>query len=100
MVGVLGFGVWDLGLGFGIWGLGFGVWGLGVGGWGVGCTGALQYESYLRLIHSCITPLKAQGPSRTCNESIKEVEEGCGVWGVLKRVHGSGFRVQGSGCGV
>jgi len=24
--------------------------------------------SYLRLIHSCITQLKAQGPSRTCNE--------------------------------
>jgi len=28
--------------------------------------------SYLRRIHSCITPLEAQGPSRTCNES-KEV---------------------------
>jgi len=25
--------------------------------------------SYLRLIDSCITQLKAQGPSRTCNES-------------------------------
>ena len=31
--------------------------------------------SYLRLIDSCITQLKAQGPSRTCNES-KEEEEG------------------------
>ena len=31
--------------------------------------------SYLRLIDSCITHLKAQGPSRTCNES-KEEEEG------------------------
>jgi len=27
---------------------------------------------YLRLIDSCITPLKAQGPSRTCNESKEE----------------------------
>ena len=31
--------------------------------------------SYLRLIDSCITQLKAQGPSGTCNES-KEEEEG------------------------
>jgi len=31
--------------------------------------------SYLRLIDFCITQLKAQGPSRTCNES-KEEEEG------------------------
>ena len=33
-------------------------------GWCVG--------SYLRLIDSCITQLKAQGPSRTCNESKEE----------------------------
>jgi len=33
--------------------------------------------SYLRLIDSCITQLKAQGPSRTCNESKEE--EGWGV---------------------
>jgi hypothetical protein len=32
--------------------------------------------SYLRLIDSCITQLKAQGPSRTSNES--EEEEGGG----------------------
>jgi len=32
-------------------------------------------SSYLRLIDSCITQLKARGPSRTCNES-KEEEEG------------------------
>ena len=32
----------------------------------------LQVGSCLRLIDSCITQLKAQGPSRTCNES-KEV---------------------------
>jgi len=31
-------------------------------------------SSYLRLIDFCITQLKAQGPSRTCNES-KEAEE-------------------------
>ena len=28
--------------------------------------------SYLRLIDSCITQLKAQGPSRTCNDSKEE----------------------------
>ena len=28
--------------------------------------------SYLRLIDSCITQLKAQGPSRTCNESEEQ----------------------------
>jgi len=38
------------------------------------CCGA-EAGSYLRLIDSCITQLKAQGPSRTCNES-KEEEEG------------------------
>jgi len=31
--------------------------------------------SFLRLIDSCITQLKAQGPSRTCNESKEEEEE-------------------------
>ena len=30
--------------------------------------------SYLRLIDSCVTQLKAQGPSRTCNESKEEEE--------------------------
>ena len=29
-------------------------------------------EAYLRLIDICITQLKAQGPSRTCNESKEE----------------------------
>ena len=33
--------------------------------------------AYLRLIDSCITQLKAQGHSRTCNES-KEVDLGAG----------------------
>ena len=39
--------------------------------------------SHLRLIDSCITQLKAQGPSRTCNESKEEEEEeglGCMVY--------------------
>ena len=31
--------------------------------------------SYLRHIDSCITQLKAQGPSRTCNESKEEEED-------------------------
>jgi len=31
--------------------------------------------SYLRLIDSCITQLKAQGPSMTCNESNEEGTE-------------------------
>ena len=31
--------------------------------------------SYLRLIDFCITQLKAQGPSRTCNESKEEEED-------------------------
>ena len=31
--------------------------------------------SYLRLIDSCFTQIKAQGPSRTCHESKDEEEE-------------------------
>ena len=38
----------------------------------------LEAGSYLRLIDSCITQLKAQGPSRTFNESKEEEEEDCG----------------------
>ena len=37
------------------------------------CSGS-EAGSYLRLIDSCITQLKAQGPSRTCNESQEEEE--------------------------
>ena len=37
-----------------------------------GEAGRPQPGSYLRLIDSCITQLKAQGPSRTCNESKEE----------------------------
>jgi len=40
--------------------------------------GILEAGSYLRLIHSCITQLKAQGPSRTCNESKEEEEKDSG----------------------
>ena len=39
------------------------------------CSGS-EAGSYLRLMDSCITQLKAQGPSRTCNESKEEGEEG------------------------
>ena len=35
--------------------------------------------SYLRLIDSCTTQLKAQGHSRTCNESNEEEVEGLQV---------------------
>ena len=38
------------------------------------CCGT-EAGSYLRLIDSCITQLKAQGPSRTCNQSKEEEEE-------------------------
>ena len=38
------------------------------------CSGS-EAGSYLRRIDSCITQLKAQGPSRTCNESNTEEEE-------------------------
>ena len=33
------------------------------------------HGTYLRLIDSCITQRKAQGPCRTCNESKEEEEE-------------------------
>ena len=38
------------------------------------CCGT-ETGSYLRLIYSCITQRKAQGPSETCNESKDEEEE-------------------------
>jgi len=37
------------------------------------CSGS-EAGSYLRLVDSCITQRKAQGPSRTCNESKEEEE--------------------------
>jgi len=39
------------------------------------CVVVTEAGSYLRLIDFCITQLKAQGPSRTCNESTEEEEE-------------------------
>ena len=38
------------------------------------CSAPAEAGSYLRLIDSCVTHLKAQGPSRTCNESKEEEE--------------------------
>ena len=35
----------------------------------------LRTVAYLRLIDSCITQLKAQGPARTCNEGKEEEED-------------------------
>jgi len=101
-------------LGFRVQGLGSRVQGLGFGVWGVGfptgcsvsrvqdalemCSGS-ETVAYLRLIDSCITQLKAQGPSRTCNESKEEEEEDALViifccWLGL-RAYGLGFRIQG-----
>ena len=42
------------------------------------CSGS-EAGSYLRLMDSCTTQLKAQGPSRTCNESKEEEEEAIGL---------------------
>ena len=65
------------------------------------CSGS-EAGSYLRLIDSCITQLKAQGPSRTCNESKGEEEEPAGeaddrrgvlIHEVQPHPPGLGFRV-------
>jgi len=47
---------------------------LGAACQGSGCSGS-ETVAYLRLIDSCITQIKAQGPSRTCNESKEEEEK-------------------------
>ena len=39
------------------------------------CRWCVRLPPYLRRICSCITQLKAQGPSRACNESQEEEEE-------------------------
>ena len=49
---------------------------------------ACEAGSYLRLIDSCTTQLKAQGPSRTCNESKGEEEDTAAF----------GMRIAHSGC--
>ena len=46
------------------------------------CSGT-EAGSHLRVIDSCITQLKAQGPSRTCNQSKEEEYE----------VEGAGLRL-------
>ena len=38
------------------------------------CCGT-EAGAYSRLVDTCITQLKAQGPSRTCNESKEEEDE-------------------------
>ena len=38
------------------------------------CSGS-EAGSFLRLMDSCVTQRKAQGPSRTCDESKEEEEE-------------------------
>ena len=43
---------------------------------GVWKSSGCEAGSYLRRIDSRITELKAEGPSRTCNESKEEEEEG------------------------
>ena len=48
------------------------------------CSGS-EAGSYLRLIDSCITQLKAQGPSRTCNESKEEGQNADGQTRVRRR---------------
>jgi len=48
------------------------------------CSGS-EAGSYLRRIDSCITQLKAQGPSGTCNESQEEEEVGV-TWSASSRV--------------
>ena len=42
------------------------------------CCLLAEAGSYLRLIDSCITQFKAQGPSRTCNESKEAASLGSG----------------------
>ena len=49
------------------------------------CSGT-ETGSYLRLIDSCITQIKSQGSSRTCNESKEDEEEDIH----LKRANGDG----------
>ena len=49
-------------------------------------TSVAEAGSYLRLTDSCITQLKAQGPSRTCNESKEEEVTGYKTPGLMMRL--------------
>ena len=55
----------------------------------------LGYRAYLMLIDSCITQLKEQGPSRTCNESKNEEEEVTAFMPAVRESLGSWFTVYG-----
>ena len=63
------------------------------------CVVVTEAGSYLRLIDFCITQLKAQGPSRTCNES-KEEEEEASTTTFHNHTLSSLFSVAGFGWGV
>jgi len=53
------------------------------------CCGT-EAGSHLRLIDSCITQIKAQGPSRTCTESKEEEEEEESFWkSVASKIFGT-----------
>ena len=56
------------------------------------CCGA-EAGSYLRLIDSCITQLKVQGPSRTCNERKEEEEGACGEREVFRTRNARGVQI-------
>ena len=59
----------------------------------------LTSSSYLRLIDSCITQLKAQGPARTCNESKAEEEVTDAALSVALLHRKAGVRGKGGGRG-
>ena len=60
------------------------------------CCGT-EAGSCLRLIDSCITQLKAQGPSRTCNESKEEEEEEEGGGVAASRALAAAHAILGTG---
>jgi len=81
-------------------------WGTDGAGWCAGGGGALvsrppigfEAGSRLRLIDSCITQLKAQGPSRTCNESKEEEKKKASHWlGTAGSCEQACFKVEGAG---
>ena len=51
------------------------------------CVVVTEEGSYLRLVDVCITQLKAQGPSKTCNESKEAEEEGGPLFGPAAHLH-------------
>jgi len=67
------------------------------------CSGS-EAGSYVRLIDSCITQLKAQLPSRTCNESkeeeVKKKAHDLLAWGRGARVSPIKRGVRGPACEV